>query len=79
MADRFVWHRRQQVGAGSACSALPTGGNRVQAQPAFPERRGACEAGGGVRKRRIRELQSMIPEFVDRTDPKPLRGTARAS
>ena len=79
MADRFVWHRRQQVRAGSACSALPTGSKEGQAQPASHEWGGACEAGGGVRKRRIRELQSMIPEFVDRTDPKPLRGTARAS
>ena len=34
---------------------------------ASPERRGARNAGGGVLKRRIRGLEPMVSEFVDRT------------
>ena len=36
-------------------------------EKASPERGGDCEAGGGVQSHRIRELESMVPEFVDRT------------
>ena len=79
--EALIYGRQIRVAsaAASGCRPRRPEAKRVQAQPASPERGGACEAGGGVRKRRIRELQSMLPEFVDRTDPKPLRGTARAS
>ena len=36
-------------------------------EKASPERGGGCEADGGVQSHRIRELESMVPEFVDRT------------
>ena len=36
-------------------------------EKASPERGGGCEADGGVQSHRIRELEFMVPEFVDRT------------
>ena len=51
-------------------SALPTGSNRVQAQPAGSKWLSAMPTGNPqeiLRIRRIRELQSMVPEFVNRT------------
>ena len=54
-------------------SALPTGSKWVQAQPAgaapseAEEAKAARQSAETLRIRRIRELQSMVPEFVDRT------------
>ena len=51
-------------------SALPTGSNRLSALPTGSNRLSATPTHnpqGNLRIRRIREVQSMLPEFVDRT------------
>ena len=66
MVPEFV----NRTGGSNRQSALPTGSNRVQAQPAGSEWLSAMPTGNPqeiLRIRRIRELQSMVPEFVNRT------------
>ena len=66
MVPEFV----NRTGGSNRQSALPTGSNRVQAQPAGSKWLSAMPASNPqeiLRIRRIRELQSMVPEFVNRT------------
>ena len=49
-----------RTGGSKWLSALPTGSNRLSATPTHNPQ-------GNLRIRRIREVQSMLPEFVDRT------------
>ena len=66
MVPEFV----NRTGGSRWLSALPTGSNRVQAQPADSKWLSAMPTGNPqeiLRIRRIRELQSMVPEFVNRT------------
>ena len=72
---------RQQVGSGTAeplsrlWRQLPFQGSLDRIDRASPERGGARKAGGGVLRRRIRKLQFMVPEFVERIGGSRLWGT----
>ena len=78
MADRFVRLRRQQLAVGTADPdklRWGSGGARSEAEP--PPAGAAApphNPQGILRIRRIREVQFMLPEFVDR-----MRGSNRQS